>query len=517
MEMENENLQVPESTFPLTKRDTAFSLCAGIACVFAAVFGICEGYALGYLLSSVAMLAVFVIYFAKDRKRCGLSFFSCLLALANAGVFVCTSNGSVRFFAAAVSFFLTLTCVYGWKNGSVKGNRQTLRIFFRAVATIGKMRMSIRSLSAGKNKRSVGKAMFGVLCALPVLIVVVPLLLSSDFAFQGMMKEVFGNVPEFILKIGFGLLLSLFVIPYGLSMRYTPAKPAREGRFTGIENVFVISFLSAISLFYVLYLVSQLAYFFSAFQGFLPDEKITYAQYARRGFFEMCVIAVINLALVFLTLLLAKKQNGKTCHSIKALATFISVFTLIIIATAISKMVLYIDAYGMTVKRLTTSAFMVFLAIVYISVILRVYTVKANVIKTGLIAAGCIVLLLGIVNVNYVCARYNYESYRSGKLTTVDVEALYHMGYEGIPYIVELASDENQTVAKQAKDYLKSAYLHRYFDGVKATKGFTLEQLQNSEKNPSFARFSIPRKAAYDSLYEYLRQNPDFSDYCKIK
>ena len=459
MEMENEHLQGPGSTFLLTKRDTAFSLCAGLACVFTAVFGIFEGYALGYLLSSVAMLAVFAIYFTKDRKRCVLSFFSGLLALANAGVFVCTSNGSVRFFAAAVSFFLALTCIDGWKNGGVKGNRQTLWIFFRAVATIGKMRMSIRSLSAGENKRSVGKAMLGILCALPVLIVVVPLLLSSDFAFQGMMKEVFGNVPTLILKIGFGLLLALFVIPYGLSMRHTPTKPAREGRFTGIENVFVISFLSAISLFYVLYLFSQLAYFFSAFQGFLPDEKITYAQYARKGFFEMCVIAVINLIVVFAALLLAKKKNGKVCHGIKGLATFIAIFTLLIIATAISKMVLYIGEYGMTVKRVTTSAFMVFLAIVYLSVILRVYFVRINIIKTGLLAAGCIVLILGFANVNHICARYNYESYQSGKLATVDVEALYNMGHEGIPYVVKLVSDEDKMVAGKAKNYLKKAYL----------------------------------------------------------
>ena len=55
----------------------------------------------------------------------------------------------------------------------------------------------------------------------------------------------------------------------------------------------------------------------------------------------MSVVAVINLCLVFVSLLLAKKEGGKISYGIKISLTFISVFTLIIIATAISKMVLY--------------------------------------------------------------------------------------------------------------------------------------------------------------------------------
>ena len=176
----------------------------------------------------------------------------------------------------------------------------------------------------------------------------------------------------------------------------------------------------------------------------MPNNEITYAEYARKGFFEMCVIAVINLGIVFLSMLLAQKQNGKACHSIKAITTFIAVFTLIIITTAISKMVLYIDAYGMTVLRITTSAFMLFLAIVFIAVILRVYLNKINIVKTALLAAGCVVLILGTMNVNAVCAEYNYKAYNAKKLDSIDIKALYELGDEGIPYIVKIACSKNK-------------------------------------------------------------------------
>ncbi|MBR3843923.1 MAG: DUF4173 domain-containing protein [Clostridia bacterium] len=198
----------------------------------------------------------------------------------------------------------------------------------------------------------------------------------------------------------------------------------------------------------------------------------------------------------------------------QTIATFIAAFTLVIIATAISKMVLYIGEYGMTVLRLTTSAFMVFLAVVFISVVLRIYTTKINMIKTALLAAGCIVVILGTVNVNAVCAKYNYESYKSGTLESIDLQALYDLGDEGIPYLVTLASGKD-IVAPQAQTYLATAYLYDYFDDMENTEFFTVDDLKENQKNKGFQYFSIPKAAAYDRLYEFIENNAWFPSVCQ--
>ena len=508
---------VPKRLFDLTGADAAFAVCAVIICVFTAILGIFGGFALGYSVSAVCMLCLFVIYFAKGGKICVFSIACGVLAFANAAVFLCTTNGSVRLFGVLVSFFLSLVCLDGIVNGGVKGNRRTMGLFYRAAATVGNVDIAVKSLFSDRNgnKKTIGKVLIGLLCAVPVLLVVIPLLLSSDDAFRGMMDRMFTDSGSTAGKGIFGIALSVFAVSYGFSLKAGRTVKEKEGKFAGIENVYIVSFLSAISLCYLLYLFSQLAYFFSAFKGFLPDEEMTYAQYARKGFFEMCVIAVINLALVFAALLLAKKHNGKVCNAIKLLATFVAGFTLIIIATAISKMVLYIGVYGMTVLRLTTSAFMVFLSVVFISVILRVYILRINIVKTALIAAGCIVLVLGTANVNRVCAQYNYDSYCNGKLISIDVEAMYTLGDEGIPYVVKLTSDKNPVVAQKAKRYLAKAYLQDYFDTVDNSHPFTVEQLRKTEKDNGFFAFSLPRAAAYDSLYRYLREHPDYNGYSK--
>lgn len=507
----------PKPLFELQKGDTAFAVCALLVSVFTAIFGIFGGFAFGYLLSIVLMTALFCIYFAKGGKACVLPVICGLLSLANGAVFICTTNGSVRFFAVLVSFLLSLICFDGAVNGRTLGNRQAMGIFYSAASTVGNMGVAVKSLftGGGGDKKAIGKAIIGMLCAIPVLIIVVPLLISSDDAFRGMMSSISGNTFTTVLKAIFGIVLSLFVVSYGFSLKTGRIAKAKEGKFSGIENVYIISFLSAIGVCYLLYLFSQLAYFFSAFKGFLPDEDITYAQYARKGFFEMCVIAVINLCLVFLSMLLAKKQNGKVCTGLKAIATFISAFTLIIIATAISKMVLYISEYGMTVLRVTTSAFMLFLAVVFISVILRIYITKINIVKTALLSAGLIVLILGTVNVNVACAKYNYEAYKSRKLDMIDVEALYDLGDEGIPYVVRLACSKDKDVAQEAQRYLAKAYLYDYFDNMENAESFTIKDLKQNQKHKGFERFSIPKNKAYDALYTFLEKNPDFSLQCK--
>ncbi len=509
------NTPVSKPLFELDKGDTVFGVSAFIASVFTVIFGLFGGFAFGYLLSVCIMITLFSVYFIKGNK---ISLPICvygLLALANSAVFICTTNGSVRFFGVVISFLLSLVFFDGLVNKSSYGNRGTMGIFYSAISTIGNVGVSLKSLLSNSdgNKKTIGKVLVGLVCAIPVLIIVVPLLIKSDDAFSGMMSSIFsnsGNTFLTVLKVVFGAIVSMFVISYAFSLKYDRVSKIQESKFSGVENVCIISFLSAIAVCYLLYLFSQLAYFFSAFQGFLPNDKITYSQYARKGFFEMCVIAVINLGVVFLSMLLAKKQNCKVSVGIKITATFISVFTLIIIATAISKMVLYINELGMTVLRITTSAFMMFLSVVFIAVILRIYINKINIVKTALITAGIVVLLLGTVNVNTVCAKYNYNAYESQKLKTIDVNAIYELGDEGIPYIVKLACSKDSEVAKEAQRYLKKAYKHDYFYNTYNIKNFTVEDFKKNSKDKEFERFNIPQKRAYDYLYAFIDKNPTF-------
>ncbi len=505
----------PKPLLPLGKGDTAFAVAAVAVCILWSSLGLFGGMALGYLLSVVAVMILMSLYLARGGRPTAFSVVCGVLALGLGAVFLCTSNGSVRFYSTIVSFLLGLCCFHSMTVGSVKGNRQTAGIFYTAAATTGNIGVAIKSLFSNEKgeKRAIGKALLGLACSLPVLVIILPLLISSDDAFRGMMDTLFSDGATLFIKCVFGVGMAFLVVAYGLSLKHRRTAALGESKFAGIEGVYILSFLSVISVIYVMYLFSQLAYFFSAFRGFLPEGDITVAQYARTGFFEMSVIALINLGLVIAAMLLAKKENGKVGHPIKAVCTFISLFTLLIIATALSKMVLYIDSFGMTELRLTTSAFMVFLAVVFVATILRIYLCPINVVKTALLTAGVLLLVLGVGNVNAFCARYNYEAWQSGALEEIDAEALYHLGPEGIPYLVKLAESPDLNASGSAQNYLSYAYELRYFEFEGNHPPRTVPLLKQAEENPAFSYYSIPREEAYRCLYQFYETHPDFIEY----
>lgn len=512
-----ERVYAPRPPFELTKHDGIFALCALASSIFTSLFGIFNGFALGYLISSVLLIAVFSLYFIKSQKLRAFPLSCIILSLAISVIFVTTTNTSVKFFGLLTNFLLAIIGIDNLAFGKTVGNRDTLGVFYRVASAMGNIGVTLKSVfsNSNGNKKPIGKIMFGLLCALPILTIIIPLLLSDD-AFSGMMSSIFNNSNAFsiIFKVVFGAALSMLVVSYGLSLKFGRVSKIKEWDFAGIDNTYIISFLSAISLCYLLYLFSQLAYFFSAFKGFLPNGDITYSEYARKGFFEMCVIAVINLTLVFLSMLFSKKYDGKVCKGIKIMATFITVFTLIIIATSISKMVLYINEYGMTVLRLTTSAFMIFLGVAFLAVILRIYLNGINIVKTVAVTAGIIVLLLGIANVNGICAKYNYDAYKSQKMQTIDVEAMYKLGDDGIPYLTKLACSKDRTVALKAQEYLAKAYMKEYFIDMDDIDEFDADSLKEHQKYTGFSYYNLPQSRAYNALYKFIENNPQFDDYC---
>lgn len=499
--------------FELTKKDIFFAIFTLTFSVFISLFGFFGGFALGYTLSVVLSFSVFAFYFTNKKSFNLFSLICAISVLLNSLVFITTTNSTVRFFGGVTIFLSEIAYLSNANGEKTVGNRATLNIFYSAFSSLDNIVITVKSLFCGGNKKSIGKSLIGVLCAVPLLIIIIPLLIRSDDAFSGMLEGIFGNSSGSIFKIILGIIISPIFISYGFSLKYQRLSKPKKSNFKGIESIYITSFLSAISLCYIFYLFSQLAYFFSAFNGFLPNGEITYSEYARKGFFEMCVIAVINLTVVFLSILVAKKQNGKVSVGVKATATFISVFTALIIATAISKMLLYIKAYGMTVLRLTTSTFMLFLAVVFVAVILKIYTNKINVVKIALLTAGAFVFLLGAVNVNSICAKYNYESYKSQKLESIDIETMYYLGDEGIPYVVKLACCKDKEIAYTAQTYLAKAYKYDYFDNGDI-ETFTLNDLKQNQKHSGIFEFSYPKSKAYDELYKFIDANPKFYEFC---
>jgi hypothetical protein len=122
---------------------------------------------------------------------------------------------------------------------------------------------------------------------------------------------------------------------------------------------------------------------------------------------------------------------------LKAETIALCIFTMLLIATALSKMILYINYYGLTQLRVYTTWFMVMLLIVFIVIGLRQFK-RFNGTKISAISFIICFLLLCYANVDGIIAKYNIDRYLEGSLDSVDVMALGQLSDAAIPHMFNL-------------------------------------------------------------------------------
>lgn len=237
-----------------------------------------------------------------------------------------------------------------------------------------------REIRRGMHRTRSGRQMAGILLgfciALPVLAVVLPLLGKADAGFQTLLIRgidyLWCNCIIYMLRFVLAIPISayLFGLAYGGivtgSTKGFDAEKAHDSvmKLHTVPDVAVDTAVLMVCAAYLIFIGLQSSYLFSAFAGIRP-ENVTYAEYARRGFFELCQISVWNIAVLLGANFFSKTPRKKN-RILRFLNVILSILTILLIATAASKMMLYIAAYGLTVKRIQTSVFMLWMAVVFI-------------------------------------------------------------------------------------------------------------------------------------------------------
>ncbi len=441
-------------------------LLAGFALLLCAVLWDCllwaNGLGIGEALSLGGILPAAALYQRRNGKKLtAFGVLTSVLFAAGAVSLALSGDSALKALTLPLLFGLfILRCIE--RMDLWTGERISRRFcdFFAAIFYIGfgRMDLSIPALFRGENGKSRGKKALGILagaaCAIPALIVLVPLLVSSDAAFEALIERMdLKAVLRGLVALAFGIATSAFIF----TLLFTSDQPLRKTKtlpFQGADPAAIVSFLSVISLAYVLYLISQFAYFTGAFRGLLPKDY-TVAQYARRGFFEMCVIVAINLGLILLATKLCRKSEGRLPGAVTGLAAFLCVFSLVLTFTALSKMVLYVQSFGLTRLRILTSVFIVFLAAVNVAVLLRLFLPRIPALRFAVVLGSALLIVLSLANVDGIVARYNVEAYRSGKLDGLDMSTICELDDGAVPSLVELIDDKNPEYAAAAREELR--------------------------------------------------------------
>jgi len=345
----------------------------------------------------------------------------------------------------------------------------------------------------GNNKLTRGRQVFSIVLGLSlsfiVAAMVLPLLMEADsggFAklingildgFRGLGDKFWETFWQLILAVPiaayiFGLVAgSAHKRGTGLFEKDSTLQKISGLRILPMTTVYIL--MGLLCTLYIVFIGSQFPYFFSAFVGQRPEGWQIYSEYARSGFFELCRIAVINLFVLTAANIMSQKHSRDSMF-LKLLNVLLAILTVVLIATAFSKMVLYIGAYGLSMRRLLPCVFMTFMAVICGGVI-AVQKWSFSITRLAVGAGVVIFCMLCIVNPDSLVARYNADRYLSGTLENFDVEILYRSGPAGVDSALKVYEQTNDPALQfKLKEYLLAE--HQQADEVAGEPGDSLER-----------------------------------------
>ncbi|HEV2802412.1 MAG TPA: DUF4173 domain-containing protein [Pyrinomonadaceae bacterium] len=193
------------------------------------------------------------------------------------------------------------------------------------------------------------------------------------------------------------------------------AQEAVRGFSLGAVEVGVV--LGLLNLLFASFVVVQFRYFFGGAERVMSITELTYSEYARRGFFELTWVAGLVLPLLLGAHALLRRDSAVSARIFRLLAGAQIGLLFVIMASAIARMRLYQSEYGLTELRVYTTAFMLWLGLVFVwfgwTVLVR--NSRQRFACGALVAAFVTVGILHLVNPDAYIVRANAAHARAGR------------------------------------------------------------------------------------------------------
>ncbi|WP_431894178.1 DUF4153 domain-containing protein [Nonomuraea sp. bgisy101] len=205
-----------------------------------------------------------------------------------------------------------------------------------------------------------------------VLLVVFGLLFASaDKVFASFLDRLLtapewaGTLPlRLFVFVAFAVLMAAAVL---VAMRPVsdPVSPSFRTRLN--RSLWVVP-LTGLNLLFAAFVAVQVTALFGSNAWLLRTTGLTYAAYARQGFFQLMVVSVFVLAIVAVVSSVVRAERGDR-WALAILLGVLCAFTMVILVSAMHRLDLYTDAYGLSRLRASVAATIWWLGAVFAAVL----------------------------------------------------------------------------------------------------------------------------------------------------
>lgn len=283
-----------------------------------------------------------------------------------------------------------------------------------------------------RNENTV-KVIKGFIIAVPLLLIIVPLMMSADVVFMNMVEKVFdidkivdALFGEFnIVSLIFHLIIA-FLLFYGFTrtLTYSDTDTAVSAAKKP-DAVTAITVTGIIGVIYGLFSFVQIRGIL--FSNVKLPEDYTYAEYAREGFFQLFILALINMSIVLFCA--ARYEYNKI---LKIILYFLCAFTYVMIFASAYKMILYIQVYNLTFLRIMVLWALLVIAVIMAAVIRYIYSDNFSLFQFSVIVVSSLYLVIAFAKPDFITAQYNLNL---GNENNIDWYYLRNLSCDAAPAI----------------------------------------------------------------------------------
>lgn len=169
--------------------------------------------------------------------------------------------------------------------------------------------------------------------------------------------------------------------------------------------------------------------------GFVASRTgLTYAEYARAGFFQMAIIAGVSTCAVSAARAVVREHPIMT-RRIRVAAAALTVGVMVTVASAVIKLTIYLDTFGLTMLRVYTVTFACWLGIVAVLALIALLRRSAAWFAPTLLASMAIgAFAMNVVNPEHIVAQHNLN--RADSTGQLDVAYLSLLSLDAAPVIL---------------------------------------------------------------------------------
>ncbi|WP_226037702.1 DUF4153 domain-containing protein [Aquibacillus saliphilus] len=332
--------------------------------------------------------------------------------------------------------------------------------------------------------QTIKRIALGLVVGLPLLGIVTLLLMSADSVFQDFVLR----LPKFIFQLSFeeqllrAMIVGFFLLVFfgifqvlELSKSNKTYQNQKEDR-KKFDSVVALTILFLLNGVYLLFTAIQFTYFF----GTGLEEGYTYAEYARRGFFELILVTMVNWTLLISFLTFVKESRKKANLTLKVMYSIVVVVSGVMLVSAFQRLSMYEEAYGFTFDRILAHAFMVFLAIIFAYTMMRVWIERLSLLHFYLLTSLTFYTALNVLPLEKIIVDNNLERYQ--QVGKIDVFYLDSLGWRGVEGLINLYQEEPnhpnvEKILIQRKNTAENFQQQRTWQSYNVQKQTVMEKL----------------------------------------